>query len=52
MEVYSTLLWHLQKNIKLNEPEYDTFYLPMNEKGYTTYPFSEEFLKENPQAAL
>ncbi|KAI0629633.1 NADH:flavin oxidoreductase/NADH oxidase [Trametes polyzona] len=46
------LPYRLQKNIKLNEPEYDTFYLPMNEKGYTTYPFSEEFLKENPQAAL
>ncbi|KAL1941968.1 hypothetical protein VTO73DRAFT_6498 [Trametes versicolor] len=39
------LVFRLEKNIKLNEPEYDTFYLAMSEKGYTTYPFSEEFLK-------
>ncbi|KAH9851129.1 NADH:flavin oxidoreductase/NADH oxidase [Lenzites betulinus] len=39
------LPFRLQKDIKLNDPEYDTFYLPVTEKGYTTYPFSEEFLK-------
>ncbi|KAI0355742.1 NADH:flavin oxidoreductase/NADH oxidase [Trametes cingulata] len=43
------LPFRLEKNIPLNEPEYDTFYLPMSEKGYTTYPFSEEFLKTHPQ---
>ncbi|KAI0696399.1 NADH:flavin oxidoreductase/NADH oxidase [Cerioporus squamosus] len=39
------LVYRLRENIPLNEPEQDTFYLPMNERGYTTYPFSEQFLK-------
>ncbi|KAI0827754.1 NADH:flavin oxidoreductase/NADH oxidase [Trametes gibbosa] len=39
------LPFRLEKNIKLNDPDYDTFYLPETEKGYTTYPFCEEFLK-------
>ncbi|EIW62644.1 NADH:flavin oxidoreductase/NADH oxidase [Trametes versicolor FP-101664 SS1] len=44
------LPFRLQNNIKLNDPEYDSFYLPMAAKGYTTYPFSEEFLKTQPKA--
>ncbi len=44
------LPFRLQHNIKLNDPEYDSFYLPMAAKGYTTYPFSEEFLKTQPKA--
>ncbi|KAI0630096.1 NADH:flavin oxidoreductase/NADH oxidase [Trametes polyzona] len=39
------LPFRLQHNIPLNQPEFDTFFAPMTEKGYTTYPFSEEFLK-------
>ncbi|TFK92882.1 NADH:flavin oxidoreductase/NADH oxidase [Polyporus arcularius HHB13444] len=39
------LVYRLRENIPLNEPQLDTFYLPMNERGYTTYPFSEQFLK-------
>ncbi|KAI0742653.1 NADH:flavin oxidoreductase/NADH oxidase [Daedaleopsis nitida] len=39
------LPFRLREDIPLKEPEFDTFYLPMSEKGYTTYPFSEEFLK-------
>lgn len=38
------LPYRLQHGIELNEPEQQTFYLPMSEKGYTTYPFSKEFL--------
>ncbi|KAH9858653.1 NADH:flavin oxidoreductase/NADH oxidase [Lenzites betulinus] len=38
------LPFRLQHNIELNEPDQQTVYLPMSEKGYTTYPFSEEFL--------
>ncbi|RPD60828.1 NADH:flavin oxidoreductase/NADH oxidase [Lentinus tigrinus ALCF2SS1-6] len=39
------LVYRLRENIPLNAPQEDTFYLPMNERGYTTYPFSEQFLK-------
>lgn len=39
------LVFRFQHNIPPNDLEYDTFYLPMTEKGYTTYPFSEEYLK-------
>ncbi len=39
------LPFRLQKNIPLNEVDYETLYLPLSERGYTTYPFSEEFLK-------
>ncbi|KAI0642308.1 NADH:flavin oxidoreductase/NADH oxidase [Trametes meyenii] len=39
------LPFRLRENIPLNEPDYDTFYGPPTEKGYTTYPFSQEFLK-------
>ncbi|RPD53056.1 NADH:flavin oxidoreductase/NADH oxidase [Lentinus tigrinus ALCF2SS1-7] len=39
------LPYRLRHNIPLNEVEYDTLYLPLSERGYTTYPFSEEFLK-------
>ncbi|KAI0661290.1 NADH:flavin oxidoreductase/NADH oxidase [Cubamyces menziesii] len=44
------LPFRLRENITLNEPDYDTFYLPMNEKGYTTYPFSKEFLETQEKA--
>ncbi|KAI0820031.1 NADH:flavin oxidoreductase/NADH oxidase [Trametes gibbosa] len=44
------LPFRLQHNIKLNDPEYDTFYLPQSEKGYITYPFSEEYLKATGKA--
>ncbi|KAI0630870.1 NADH:flavin oxidoreductase/NADH oxidase [Trametes polyzona] len=44
------LPFRLRYSIKLNEPQYDSFYLVMNATGYTTYPFSEEFLKAQAQA--
>lgn len=44
------LPFRLKNNVKLNDPEYDTFYLPQSEKGYITYPFSEEFLKATGKA--
>ncbi|KAI8993862.1 NADH:flavin oxidoreductase/NADH oxidase [Trametes punicea] len=43
------LPFRLRENIPLNPPQYDTFYTPMSAEGYTTYPFSEEFLKKYPQ---
>ncbi|KAI0676109.1 hypothetical protein C8Q78DRAFT_1150405 [Trametes maxima] len=39
------LPFRLRHNIPLNEPEFDPFFAAKTEKGYTTYPFSEEFLK-------
>ncbi|KAI0744231.1 NADH:flavin oxidoreductase/NADH oxidase [Daedaleopsis nitida] len=39
------LPFRLRKNLPLNEPDLTTFYTPMDPVGYTTYPFSEEFLK-------
>ncbi|PIL25972.1 hypothetical protein GSI_11726 [Ganoderma sinense ZZ0214-1] len=39
------LPFRLQKDIPLNAVEEDTVYRPEAEQGYTTYPFSEEFLK-------
>ncbi|KAI0742656.1 NADH:flavin oxidoreductase/NADH oxidase [Daedaleopsis nitida] len=41
------LPFRLRENLPLEEPQLDTFYLPMSEKGYTTYPFHEEFLKSS-----
>ena len=41
----------MQKDIALNEPDYDTFYTPLSPEGYTTYPFSKEFLETQPKAA-
>ena len=43
------LPFRLRENIPLTAPEVDTFYVPMTENGYTTYPFSEEFLKSESQ---
>ena len=40
------LPFRLRENIPLTAPEVDTFYVPMIENGYTTYPFSEEFPKQ------
>lgn len=39
------LPFRLRENVPLNEPDMTTFYTPMDPVGYTTYPFSEEFLK-------
>ncbi|KAI0665907.1 NADH:flavin oxidoreductase/NADH oxidase [Trametes maxima] len=40
------LPFRLQHNLPLNKPDPETFYFPRSSgKGYTTYPFSEEFLK-------
>ena len=41
------LPFRLRENIALTEPQEDTFYVPMSERGYTTYPFSDEFLKSH-----
>ncbi|KAI0676096.1 NADH:flavin oxidoreductase/NADH oxidase [Trametes maxima] len=38
------LPFRLRKELPLNEQDVDTFYLPQSENGYTTYPFSNEFL--------
>lgn len=39
------LPFRLQKNIPLNAVEEETVYRAEAEQGYTTYPFSEKFLK-------
>ncbi|KAI0779323.1 NADH:flavin oxidoreductase/NADH oxidase [Fomes fomentarius] len=39
------LPFRFQKNIPLQEIDYETLYTPSTPKGYTDYPFSEEFLK-------
>ena len=39
------LPFRLQRNLSLNEPDPSTFYSVMSPEGYTTYPFSEEFLE-------
>ena len=43
--VQPDLPYRLRENLPLNEPDLTTFYTPMDPVGYTTYPFSEEFLK-------
>ncbi|CDO72487.1 hypothetical protein BN946_scf184980.g28 [Trametes cinnabarina] len=43
------LPFRLEKNIPLNEPDYETFYTAKSAEGYITYPFSEEFLKTQTQ---
>ena len=35
----------MRHNIPLNAVDFETLFAPTLEKGYTTYPFSEEFLK-------
>ena len=37
------LVFRLEKGIDFNPYDRDTFYIPKSEKGYTDYPFSEEF---------
>ncbi|KAI0640742.1 NADH:flavin oxidoreductase/NADH oxidase [Trametes meyenii] len=37
------LPFRLRHDLPLNEPEFATFFAAKTEKGYTTYPFSEEF---------
>jgi NADPH2 dehydrogenase len=39
------LIFRLEKGIDFNPYDRDTFYVPKSEKGYTDYPFSEEFEK-------
>ncbi|KAF3002084.1 hypothetical protein E8E13_009593 [Curvularia kusanoi] len=39
------LVFRLEKGIDFNPYDRDTFYIPKSEKGYTDYPFSEEFKK-------
>ncbi|KAK4944981.1 hypothetical protein LTR10_015658 [Elasticomyces elasticus] len=40
------LVYRLQKGIELTEYDRETFYNAKSRKGYTDYPFSEEFEKE------
>jgi NADPH2 dehydrogenase len=35
----------LEKGIEFNPYDRDSFYIAKSEKGYTDYPFSEEFKK-------
>lgn len=35
----------LRENIPLNELDEGSLYTPLEAKGYTTYPFSKEFLQ-------
>ncbi|RPD54771.1 NADH:flavin oxidoreductase/NADH oxidase [Lentinus tigrinus ALCF2SS1-7] len=46
------LPFRLRKNIKLNEVEFESLFTPSTEKGYTTYPFSEEFLKAQAEGEI
>lgn len=39
------LVFRLQKDIEFSPYDRDSFYIPKSEKGYTDYPFSEEFQK-------
>ena len=39
------LPFRLRENIPLNVPDPTTFYSIKESQGYTTYPFSEEYLK-------
>ncbi|KAK7949381.1 Chanoclavine-I aldehyde reductase [Apiospora aurea] len=45
------LPFRVQKGIELTPYDRDTFYNAMEEKGYTTYPFSQEFLQSQKVAA-
>ncbi|CRG90018.1 hypothetical protein PISL3812_07059 [Talaromyces islandicus] len=44
------LPFKLQQGIQFTPYVRDTFYLPRAEKGLTDYPFSEEFVAQNPAA--
>jgi NADPH2 dehydrogenase len=37
------LVFRLQKGIEFTPYDRDSFYIPKSEKGYTDYPFSEEW---------
>ncbi|ORY62980.1 uncharacterized protein BCR38DRAFT_485755 [Pseudomassariella vexata] len=41
------LPYRIEKGLPLNEYDRDTFYTAGKKEGYTDYPFSEEFKKEN-----
>ena len=38
------LPFRLRENIPLNELDEGSLYTPLEAKGYTTYPFSKQFL--------
>ncbi|KAH9942507.1 NADH:flavin oxidoreductase/NADH oxidase [Epithele typhae] len=39
------LPFRLKEDVPLNPPDYGSFYTAKSAEGYTTYPFSEQFLK-------
>ena len=43
--VQPDLPFRIRENLPLNVPDFATFFARLSEKGYTDYPFSEEFLK-------
>ena len=45
MHAQPDLPFRLQKDVALNQPDYNTLYTAKSPEGYITYPFSEEFLK-------
>ena len=45
-DVQPDLPFRLRENLPLNTPDPSTFYTRLSAKGYTDYPFSEEFLKQ------
>ena len=45
------LVFRLRENIPLTPDEEDSYYLPMDARGYTTYPFSEQWLKQHGEKA-
>lgn len=42
------LVYRLEKGIDLTPYDRDSFYIPKSRKGYTDYPFSEEWQTEHP----
>ena len=44
-------MFRLRENIPLTPDEEDSYYLPMDARGYTTYPFSEQWLKQHGEKA-
>ena len=45
-DVQPDLPFRLRENLPLNTPDPSTFYTRLSAKGYTDYPFSEEFLNQ------
>ncbi|KAK4548009.1 Chanoclavine-I aldehyde reductase fgaOx3 [Oleoguttula mirabilis] len=46
------LVYRLEKGVELTQYDRDTFYNPKSQKGYTDYPYSEEWQKENGESKL